>query len=117
MGGKTQLDTVTVTATNSTVSWELEESCLESPLEPAEEGGSAELGISDLDSSTVTINIPCFSLAGCGAWFQRSRMLDTGCPGADTEGAGSLSSVVECLWKAEVSDLAKRQESCMDFSI
>lgn len=66
MGGKTQLDTVTVTATNSTVSWELEESCLESPLEPAEEGGSAEPCISDLDSSTVTINIPCSALQDVG---------------------------------------------------
>lgn len=41
-------------------------------------------------------------------------MLDTEYTGADTEGAGSLSSVVESLWKAEVSDLTKRQESCMD---
>ena len=99
------------------MSWELEESCLESPLEPAEEGGSVEPCILDLDSSTVTINFPCFSLVGCGAWFQRSRMLRHRYPRADTEGTGSLSSVVECLWKAEVSDLAKRQESWMDFSI
>lgn len=98
------------------MSWELEESCLESPLEPAEEGGSADLHfrprLQHCDNK--------FSMfQPCRLWGLVPEVQDvsTGYPGADTEGAGSLSSVVECLWKAEVSDLAKRQESWMDFSI
>lgn len=48
----------------------------------------------------------------CRLWGLVPAVQDvsTGYPGLILKGLG-VSSVVECLWKAEVSDLAKRQES------